>query len=573
MAHDYELSASGALAQFETCCDLLSSAPQGRVHPSYASLDGDCIRLIKILPRTFDSRINCQIQAFPLHDIPSYTAISYTWGSQYGICEILVDEHPLLVPKNLWRFLIHAKGLAGDLVDWIWIDMLSINQSDLVERGRQVHLMTEIFKTADRVVVWLGPAYRGSDTAMKAISGLSYDCNFAKQCSSILLSDTGHSMDALCRRPYWRRLWVFQELRLAQNIRLMCGRRTVYWSCFDAFMQFADTASQIPHLEDSTEVLRNSPAMRMARLNVKSVDTSLWNLVLETKHLRCADIRDKVYALIGVTTKGHAELVADYSMPVPTFLNSLLREIWRVSPPKTLDEAAGWCYRVERVMGVKKNTVFSMQAQRGTFDAPSNATMRAHRLGPKSDKIKITLWWTSFYGHSGVQDLLRESWDHSYFRRGANAPRSSRQTTTAALSLFQDLLRDMDPETSFLPCSPKKSRISYSQMLFGLEPGDTSLTWIASHLTTAIYSTDIHATRLLLEICLSYGLISQSSIPADQPVTPVTSLLHDLINSLASGLPEADQEIYSLLETLFTLLTDQLFTKRGVIQMKARRGY
>jgi hypothetical protein len=572
MAHDYELSASGALAEIETCCDLLSSAPQGQIHPSYASLDDDYIHLVKILPTTFSFTISCAIQAFSLYDHPSYTAISYTWGSQYGICEVLVDGQPLLVPKNLWRFLTHAKGLAGDLAHWFWIDMLSINQSDFAERGQQVHLMPKIFSAADRVVVWLGPAYRGSDTAMGALSGLLPDCNLAKQCSSILSSDAGHSMDALCRRPYWRRLWVFQELRLAREIRLMCGSKIVSWSCFEAFMQFTNTALQVSQLEDSTEVLRNSPAMRMTRLNVKSVDTSLWNLILETRHLRCADIGDKVYALIGVAIKGHSELMADYSMPVPTFLNSLLREIWRASPPMTLDEAADWCHRLEVVMGVKTNTVYDMQGQRGTYNVPSNATMRTHRLGPKSDKLKITLWWTSFYGYSGVQDLLRKSWDHSYFRRDAHAPRSSRRTTTAAVSLFRNLLQVTDPGTSFLPLSTKKMRISlpYSQILFGLEPEDTSMMWVASHLTTAVYSTDIHATRLLLDMGLSYGLICQSSMPTDRATS---SIVHDLIESLVSDGPEADQRVDSLLEALFTLLTEKLITKRGVIQAKVRRGY
>jgi hypothetical protein len=94
--------------------------------------------------------------------------------------------------------------------------------------------------------------------------------------------------------------------------------------------------------------------------------------------------------------------------------------------------------------------------------------------------------------------------------------------------------------------------------------------WVASHLTTAVYSTDIHATRLLLDMGLSYGLICQSSMPTDRATS---SIVHDLIESLVSDGPEADQRVDSLLEALFTLLTEKLITKRGVIQAKVRRGY
>jgi hypothetical protein len=151
-------------------CDLLSSAP--RPHPAYATLGHDCIRLLRIIPASSTTEICCQLDEFTLHESLAYTALSYTWGSQHGVHRIYVNDHPLLVPKNLWRFLSHARDLAGDLSGWIWCDMLSINQVDLAERGHQVKLMSRIFKTAQTVVVWLGPAYRGSDTAMVALARL-----------------------------------------------------------------------------------------------------------------------------------------------------------------------------------------------------------------------------------------------------------------------------------------------------------------------------------------------------------------------------------------------------------------
>ena len=432
--------------------DLLSSVPRPQSHSAYKTLGHDCIRLLRILPDSSTDEIRCQLDEFTLHETLAYTALSYTWGSQHGVHQIYVNDEPLLVPKNLWRFLNHARDLAGDLSGWFWCDMLSINQVDLAERGHQVKLMSRIFKTAQIVVVWLGPAYRGSDTAMIALARLMHGKGLAKQASNIWAGDAGHAMSGICSRPYWRRLWVFQEIWLAQKIRLMCGSKTAPWSHFHALMEYAHARSGISQLDDNTEVVANSPAMRMRNLNIDSVDTVLWSLVQGTRHLRCFDIRDKIYALLGVATKGHESIEPDYSMPLPSLLNRLLHEIWSDSPPETFEEAAEGCAKIEDVFGVKRGTMFIMQGQRGRYNAPSDVEMRSCRLGPKSSDF--TLWWTAFYGHARVQTILRQSWTISHFdaesSKQSDPQRESSSKSRPVVSLFQFLHKDMDSRSSFL---------------------------------------------------------------------------------------------------------------------------
>ncbi|KAM0694505.1 hypothetical protein Q7P36_004861 [Cladosporium allicinum] len=432
--------------------DLLSSAPRPQSHSAYKTLGHDCIRLLRILPDSSTDEIRCKLEEVSLDRAPPYTALSYTWGSQYGVHRIYVNDRPLLVPKNLWRFLHHARDLTGDLSGWIWCDMLSINQVDLAERGHQVKLMSRIFKTAQSVVIWLGPAYRGSDTAMITLARLLRGKALAKQASNIWAGDAGHAMSGICSRPYWRRLWVFQEIWLAQKIRLMCGSKTAPWSHFHALMEYAHARSGISQLDDNTEVVANSPAMRMRNLNIDSVDTVLWSLVQGTRHLRCFDIRDKIYALLGVATKGHESIEPDYSMPLPSLLNRLLHEIWSDSPPETFEEAAEGCAKIEDGFGVKRGTMFIMQGQRGRYNAPSDAEMRSCRLGPKSSDF--TLWWTVFYGHARVQTILRQSWTISHFdaesSKQSDPQRESSFKSRPVVSLFQFLHKDMDSRSSFL---------------------------------------------------------------------------------------------------------------------------
>jgi ankyrin repeat protein len=545
-------------------CDLLSSAP--RPHPAYGTLGHDCIRLLRILPTSSTAEIRCQLDEFTLHETLAYTALSYTWGSQHGVHRIYVNGHPLLVPKNLWRFLNHARGLAKDLSGWIWCDMLSINQVDLAERGHQVKLMSRIFKTAQTVVVWLGPAYRGSDTAVTALSRLPNGEGFAKQASQLWAGNAGHAMDGMCRRHYWRRLWVFQEIWLAQNIRLMCGSKTAPWSHFHALMEYAHARSGISQLDDNTEVVAKSPAMRMMNLKIEPVDTVLWSLVQGTRHLRCFDTRDKIYALLGVATKGHESIEPDYSMPVPSLLNRLLQEIWSDSPPETFEKAAEWCAKVEDVFGLERGTIFSMQGQRGRYSAPSNDEMRSCRLGPKSSDF--TLWWTAFYGHSSVQTLLQKSWTISHFDEDLSKQSESRRdassTSTPVVSLFQFLRKDMDSRGSFLGLEDVHARLKPEVPMTDAEATDIDacMAWVPLYLTDAVYRNDGHVTRLMLDIGVSCGLLYTR-------YRPIATLIKTTVDALRSAISGNDA---NLLKTIFALAGPFVFDADGFVMEMLDHG-
>lgn len=51
----------------------------------------------------------------------------------------------------------------------LWVNALCINQSDLVERGRQVKRMGGIFGGPSRVMVWIGPAADGSEKVAELV--------------------------------------------------------------------------------------------------------------------------------------------------------------------------------------------------------------------------------------------------------------------------------------------------------------------------------------------------------------------------------------------------------------------
>jgi len=441
----------GNLSHIETESDLLCSRSHTTINPAYTELRKNHVRLLKILPIQDDRVIRCRLEEFSLDDEPTYTAISYTWGSQHGTHAVLVNDISLLVPKNLWRFLGSARAMGDDLSGWLWIDMLSINQADISERGHQVSLMPAIFRTANLVNVWLGPAYLGSDAALIALARNSHHWKSPSQRRRIWTSHVGSSIRELCRRPYWKRLWVYQELRLAQRVQLMCGTRKIAWEKFKLFLSLTDTdmSSKTPRLSGFVQDSVDSPAMRMVKLNSKSVHTHLWSLIQATQHLCCADTRDKAYAILGTSTEGHENIKPDYDLPIPTLINKILHEIYKLYPPESLKEALARCDEVEDALAVLRGTIFIIRGQRGRYEVPSEADFRACRLG--ISETSLNLWWTAFYGHVTVQRLLLSEWQAEYFASDPNVDES--RLTWKATSVARNLFRRCAMETLRLdPC-------------------------------------------------------------------------------------------------------------------------
>jgi uncharacterized glyoxalase superfamily metalloenzyme YdcJ len=60
------------------------------------------------------------------------------------------------VRQNLWDFLDQAQKVQYE--DYLWIDALSIDQTNHSERDRQVAIMGSIFSQAAKTIVWLGTA-------------------------------------------------------------------------------------------------------------------------------------------------------------------------------------------------------------------------------------------------------------------------------------------------------------------------------------------------------------------------------------------------------------------------------
>jgi hypothetical protein len=215
---------------------------------SYSPLSpaGNEIRLFLLNLGDHNERISGRLQHVSLHDDIQYTALSYAWGDPNVTRPITLNGHSFDVTTNLKSALLQLRHRTQ--LRSLWIDAISINQSDLIERSKQVLLMGNIYQKAQSVEVWLGPGTANSDSAMKLVEELgripaSVDewlryglkNEYTNQFADVFErqgSRTLEGLDSLFCRPWWTRVWVVQEVSVAKQdmVRVICGRRSVAWT-------------------------------------------------------------------------------------------------------------------------------------------------------------------------------------------------------------------------------------------------------------------------------------------------------------------------------------------------------
>ncbi|KAF2853114.1 hypothetical protein T440DRAFT_380939, partial [Plenodomus tracheiphilus IPT5] len=112
------------------------------------------IRILRIEPGAEDDPIQCSLVHINLEHSPEFEAISYAWGIKLPTCPITCDNQELVIRRNLSEGIIVFRN--PEHTRDLWADAICINQVDDLEKSAQVQMMSLIFSTATRVLVWLG---------------------------------------------------------------------------------------------------------------------------------------------------------------------------------------------------------------------------------------------------------------------------------------------------------------------------------------------------------------------------------------------------------------------------------
>ena len=143
-------------------------------HQYSTLLYDDSIRLLKLFPASndlSDQGLGCALEDCRLSNDLSYEALSYMWGQP--IFPELLHTHKgiLKITENLALALRSLR--FKNRFRYLWVDAVCINQNDLTEKSQQVALMSIIYKSARRVICWLGQADESIGDAMEALKRLA----------------------------------------------------------------------------------------------------------------------------------------------------------------------------------------------------------------------------------------------------------------------------------------------------------------------------------------------------------------------------------------------------------------
>lgn len=281
--------------------------------------EGGEIRTLTLLPGAPTDPVRITIEPTRLFDnsweAPAFEALSYVWGkpSTEGQATVAVasrngadPDTTIAITSNLATCLPYLRYRRRPRV--LWIDTICINQSDLVEKGYCVKRMAELYNHAARVLIWLGTEADSSTEALRTLRWLGSQVivNWKQRSMMLASSATQDDLDELIlrelpifllllERPWFERLWVQQEAKLARHAQVLCGGKSIDWQVF------RNALFCLWHLSQRKS-LPGDVVERMNRFYILIEKTSflLNELIFHGKARKCTNPRDRVYALLGL---------------------------------------------------------------------------------------------------------------------------------------------------------------------------------------------------------------------------------------------------------------------------------
>jgi Heterokaryon incompatibility protein (HET) len=210
-------------------------------------LAGKRLRLLRLLPGSYDDQIHLELFTVELERAPPYEAVSYCWGDPSDQEKIICCGQAMYITRSLYSGMKRFRWPDEERI--LWADAVCIDQLNNKEKGHQVNMMADVYDHSTAVLVWLGEAT--SITAEKAFrlirkineyvesnvieSEISKDT--WKAVANVLTSidwsqvfqDDSESealRDMFCQ-PWFYRLWVLQEVAVASSAWVLYGATAI----------------------------------------------------------------------------------------------------------------------------------------------------------------------------------------------------------------------------------------------------------------------------------------------------------------------------------------------------------
>lgn len=327
------------------------------------------IRVLTLLPEgNSDEPLRCSLRNASLDDSPRFEALSYVWGPPTPSHDILLNGVSFSVGPNLFAALRALRHRKKPRV--VWADAICINQQDNGEKAYQVPLMGRIYTEAARTLIWFGDSNEDVDaliswlhthgstrslmsvrssTWLKLGAKTLFSEKAAREKDMLLLRAATGYFDLLIR-PYWYRMWTFQEYllprddpicycgaheftmgpisevkdRLIEGVADVGGRLSSKLGVDGArleqdkpFMDWAEAVQrQLTTISARSGEAKSAASVFTIRRAYTESRTLAYYLGM-TIERECYMAHDKFYALYGILPALQAAAPADYDKPFP----------------------------------------------------------------------------------------------------------------------------------------------------------------------------------------------------------------------------------------------------------------
>ena len=181
--------------------------------------------------------------------------------------------------------------------------------------------MADIYHHASRVIIWLGAERDDSTLAMQELNALGSTIEMDWNTGTVKPLSGAHfnqwieeslpfkedrriiaAIDRFLERSWFKRLWIWQEVRLAGVGALMiCGGECMLWHTFRNVvicLHFKSCSFQLTNVTNICNYGQSPPSLR--------------KLLYDTRFAQCSDQRDRVYAILNLT-RDFSRFEPDYS--------------------------------------------------------------------------------------------------------------------------------------------------------------------------------------------------------------------------------------------------------------------
>jgi hypothetical protein len=194
----------------------------------------------------------------------------------------------------------------------VWADGIYINQDGIEERNQQVKQMGLVYQQADHTVIYLGEGTPETSLFLNTLlpkapvdgNPPSLRSGSIEQVQGVLNPEVEvAAREWILARPWFKRVWILQELVLSQDPWVQCGTSVARWSSMDSHISEIAANRMLKPEEKLVQHMGNLHLQYRLDKRAKDLPSfaeRLYDLLKSRKGFGVTDPRDMLFANLGL---------------------------------------------------------------------------------------------------------------------------------------------------------------------------------------------------------------------------------------------------------------------------------